>query len=120
MLIVFNRVHWCHDGIFFTCPTEHRHLLRCIECLLDFSFRSPVFFHCPVTICLLYSSFKDFVNLLLSQHIAVWCFFTAFFLFEELCLQIFHMFFYSFFGITLHARIDGRINFQTIGVDIVI
>ena len=121
MLVILDGIQRSHDGIFFSFIREDLHLMLGIESLHDFAFRISGFLHGAVTVALMDGTVQNFLYLFFRQLIGIRSSLTSFLLLEETWLQVLgDVFVYSFFGITLHTRIDGRIDFQSVSIYIVV
>jgi len=121
VFVVPDGVHRGHHRILLAMPGEDRHLFGRVESPSDFRFRSTVVLHNAVTVCLLHGLVEYLFHLFFGELIGVWGCFAVFLFGKETTLQVAsQVFFHRFFGIFLHARVDGGVYFQSVGVNVVI
>ncbi len=124
MLVIEHRVERCHYGIHRASVAEHLHLARGVECLLYLSARCPGLHHIAIPVGILHSIADEMIETNLGKLCPIRCIrrtFRASLLAEESTLQVAtDMFGNSLLGILLHAGVNGGIDLQTVGINVIL
>ena len=119
-LVIADGVERRHSGVNLAVVSKHRHVDRCMEGAPDFSIRSPFFLHHAVTLALRNRPRHNLLHLPCTEPAAERTVRLARILLIKLLLQIpGYVAVDSLFGISLHARINGSVNLQTVSVYII-
>ena len=119
-LVVANGVHRCHYGILLALPAEHGHLFGRIERLLYLRLRGTRLLHQAVAVGLPHGASQNLVHLFLGEPEGIGRFLRPLLLFVEAHLQLFQVFRHRLFGILLHARVEGGVYLQPVGIEVVL
>ena len=99
---------------------KNRHRRLCPERLLNIRIGSPTFFECPITFTLSDGTHQYLSHLSRSELIRERSRWLSLVLLVESRLQeLYHMFIASLLGIFLHARINGRVDLQSVCIYII-
>ena len=121
MFVIADRIQRSHNSILFSVPWKDCHFMFGIECPANLRLRTARFLHLTVTVGLTNGTFQNLVDLFLSKFVGIRSSLTSVFFLEEARLQVFrYMFVHSLFGILLHVRVDSCINFQSVGIDVIV
>ena len=113
-------VHGRHGSVHITMIGEHSHFGRCMESTAYLLIGGSGSLHVTIALTLKHRPIENLPNLCLRKCCCVRRIRFATVLLIESRLQILgHMLIDSLLGILLHTRVDCRIDFQAIGVDIV-
>ena len=119
-LVITDAIHRRHYGVDVSVIGKDRHLSGCAERLADLGLRCSCLFQYAITLTLPHRSVHNCTYLLSSQLISERRIGLSPVFFRKFGLQKFsYVAIDSFFGIALHSRVDGGINFQSVGVKII-
>ena len=121
MFVVPDAVHRRHHRVYLSLViAEDGHLMRFVKCLSYLLGRMSGFAHQAVAFALLHRTGQDCLHLLGTQLIGIGSRAPSLLFFEESRLQVFlHMLVHSLLSIALHTTVDGGIDLQSVGIDIV-
>ena len=118
--MVTDRIPRRHQRIHRSVPTEDTHLDRLLELASDLLLFQSLLLQRPVTIGLVHGTHQHRIDLTRRHILREGSIAAPLFLLEEGWLQLLtHMIAHRLLGILLHPRINGGIDLQTIGIEVI-
>ena len=121
LLVITDRVDRCHHSVHIAVVGEDRHVYRRVEGTVDLFLRGTVLLHRDISLTLSHGTGHDGVDLLLREVAAergVGTLRRVLFV-EGGLKELRHMPVDRLLGIALHTRVDGRMDTQAVGIDII-
>ena len=120
-LVIAYGVARRHQRVHFAARRVHRHRHAAVERLFYFRLRSPVGFHLAITVALLHGLGEALVHVFHRKGRYIGRIGRAALFSVKLCLHhLPHLLLHGLLGVLLHTRVDGRIYFKPVGVNVVV